>query len=109
MPGRLHEGFRIVAAALIGLGLITTQATLAAAAEQYPSRTVTIIVPYPAGGPADESARTLAQFLSDKLKQSFIVENVAGGNTIVGMEKVARSSADGYTLLFANLDRKSVV
>jgi|HubBroStandDraft_6_1064221.scaffolds.fasta_scaffold95228_1 tripartite-type tricarboxylate transporter receptor subunit TctC len=103
MPGRLHEGFRIVAAALIGLGLITTQATLAAAAEQYPSRTVTIIVPYPAGGPADESARTLAQFLSDKLKQSFIVENVAGGNTIVGMEKVARSSADGYTLLFANL------
>ena len=69
----------------------------------YPSRTVTIIVPYPAGGPADESARTLAQFLSDKLKQSFIVENVAGGNTIVGMEKVARATADGYTLLFANL------
>ena len=103
MPGRLHEGFRIVAAALIGLGLITSQATLPAAAEQYPSRTVTIIVPYPAGGPADESARILAQFLSDKLKQSFIVENVAGGNTIVGMEKVARSAADGYTLLFANL------
>jgi tripartite-type tricarboxylate transporter receptor subunit TctC len=83
--------------------LATTLIAAPALAETYPNRTVTIIVPYPAGGPADESARTLAQFMSDKLKQNFIVENVAGGNTIVGMEKVARSTADGYTLLFANL------
>jgi tripartite-type tricarboxylate transporter receptor subunit TctC len=96
--GRLH----IVAAAIAFLSA-TILVVSPAAAETYPTRTVTIIVPYPAGGPADESARTLAQFLSDKLKQSFIVENVAGGNTIVGMEKVARSTADGTTLLFANL------
>jgi len=74
-----------------------------ASAEQYPTRSVTIIVPYPPGGPADESARIVAQSLSGKLKQSFIVENVSGGNTIVGMEKVARAAADGYTLLFHNL------
>jgi tripartite-type tricarboxylate transporter receptor subunit TctC len=96
--GRLH-----VSAAAAIVFLFTTLVAAPASAETYPSRAVTIIVPYPAGGPADESARTLAQFLSDKLKQSFIVENVAGGNTIVGMEKVSRSAADGTTLLFANL------
>ena len=97
MPRRIN----FIAAAVVGFLFVTVAAS--ALAQQYPSRTVTIIVPYPAGGPADESARTLAQFLSDKLKQSFIVENVAGGNTIVGMEKVARSTTDGTTLLFANL------
>jgi putative tricarboxylic transport membrane protein len=97
--GRLH----MVAAAVLVLLFATILIAAPASAETYPSRTVTIIVPYPAGGPADESARTLAQFLSDKLKQSFIVENVAGGNTIVAMEKVVRSAADGTTLLFANL------
>ena len=96
---RLH----VIVAAVIGLGLTATPFATPALAQAYPSRTVSIIVPYPAGGPADESARTLAQSLSGKLKQSFIVENVPGGNTIVGMEKVARATADGSTLLFANL------
>ncbi len=96
---RLH----IISAAAIGLFFATAPFATPALAQTYPSRTVSIIVPYPAGGPADESARTLAQFLSTKLKQSFIVENVPGGNTIVGMEKVARATADGSTLLFANL------
>ncbi|HUC50952.1 MAG TPA: tripartite tricarboxylate transporter substrate binding protein [Xanthobacteraceae bacterium] len=102
MPRRWFGRLHIVAAAIAFL-FATTLVVSPALAETYPTRTVTIIVPYPAGGPADESARTLAQFLSDKLKQSFIVENVAGGNTIVGMEKVARSTPDGTTLLFANL------
>ena len=97
--GRLH----VIAAAAIGLSFVTAPFATPALAQTYPSRTVSIIVPYPAGGPADESARTLAQFLSNKLKQSFIVENLPGGNTIVGMEKVARATADGSTLLFANL------
>jgi tripartite-type tricarboxylate transporter receptor subunit TctC len=103
MPRHSLRRLHIVAAALICLSFAITPFAAPAEGETYPSRTVTIIVPYPAGGPADESARTLAQFLSDRLKQSFIVENVAGGNTIVGMEKVARSAADGTVLLFANL------
>jgi tripartite-type tricarboxylate transporter receptor subunit TctC len=74
-----------------------------ASAQQYPSRTVTIIVPYPAGGPTDETARVVAQSLSTKLKQSFIVENVSGGGTIIGTEKVAHAVPDGYTLLLPNL------
>jgi tripartite-type tricarboxylate transporter receptor subunit TctC len=103
MPRHWLGWLRIIAAAAIGLSFATTPFATPALAQAYPSRTVSIIVPYPAGGPTDESARTLAQFLSDKLKQSFIVENVPGGNTIVGMEKVARATADGSTLLFANL------
>jgi tripartite-type tricarboxylate transporter receptor subunit TctC len=103
MPRHLQRHLCNIAVAMIGLLSVTTFAATQASAQDYPSRTVTIIVPYPAGGPVDESARTLAQFLSEKLKQNFIVENVAGGNTIVGMEKVARATADGYTLLFANL------
>jgi len=103
MPKHRLGRLCIIAAAAIGLSFATTPFATQALAQTYPSRTVSIIVPYPAGGPADESARTLAQFLSNKLKQSFIVENVAGGNTIVGMEKVSRATADGSTLLFANL------
>jgi tripartite-type tricarboxylate transporter receptor subunit TctC len=82
------------------LGLASMLAT--AAAQQYPSRNVTIIVPYPAGGPTDETARMVAQSLSTQLKQSFIVEDIGGG-AIIGSEKVARATHDGYTLLIHNL------
>ena len=83
------------------LGLVSMLAT--AAAQQYPSRNVTIIVPYPAGGPTDETARMVAQSLSSQLKQSFIVEDIGGGGSIIGSEKVARAAPDGYTLLVHNL------
>jgi tripartite-type tricarboxylate transporter receptor subunit TctC len=72
-------------------------------AQNYPSRTVTIVVPYPAGGPTDATARVLAQSLSKTLNKSFIVEDISGGNTIVACEKVAHSSPDGYTLILPNL------
>jgi tripartite-type tricarboxylate transporter receptor subunit TctC len=88
----------MVAAAL---GLASMLAS--AAAQDYPSRNVTIIVPYPAGGPTDETARMVAQSLSSQLKQSFIVEDVGGGGSIIGSENVARAAPDGYTLLVCNL------
>ena len=71
-------------------------------AQQYPSRTVTVIVPYPAGGPPTRPRASLRN-LSAQLKQSFVVEDIGGGNTIVGMEKVAHAPPDGYTLLVHNL------
>jgi putative tricarboxylic transport membrane protein len=74
-----------------------------AAAQHYPSRNVTIIVPYPAGGPTDQTARVVAQSIGTQLKQSFVVENISGGNTIVACEKVAHSAPDGYTLILPNL------
>ena len=82
-------------------------AALAAAAptqaQDYPSRTVTIVVPFPAGGPTDELARLVANALSSKLHGSFIVQNVSGGGANIGSERVAHAAADGYTLLLHNL------
>jgi tripartite-type tricarboxylate transporter receptor subunit TctC len=72
-------------------------------AQKYPDRTVTLIVPYPAGGPTDETARIIANSLTKQLGQSFIVENVTGGSTIVATNKVAKATPDGYTLLVHNL------
>src|ERR1051325_7521381 len=71
--------------------------------QDYPTRNVTIIVPYPAGGPTDETARMVAQSLTTQLKQSFIVEDIGGGGAIIGSEKVARATPDRHTLLVRNL------
>jgi tripartite-type tricarboxylate transporter receptor subunit TctC len=71
-----------------------------AAAQNYPTRTVSLIVPYPAGGSVDGVARIVAQSLAERLGQSVIVENRAGGaGGIVGANYVAKSAPDGYTLL----------
>jgi tripartite-type tricarboxylate transporter receptor subunit TctC len=92
---------RVVAVALAVVGLFVFAAPVLA--QQYPSRNVTIIVPYPAGGPTDQVARVLAQALSDKLKQNFIVEDVSGGGTTIATNRVAKATPDGYTLLIHNL------
>ena len=74
-----------------------------AEAQTYPSRPVTIIVPYPAGGPTDALARVMAPKFAAKLGQNFIVENVSGGGTNIAGQRVARSAPDGHTLLLHNL------
>jgi tripartite-type tricarboxylate transporter receptor subunit TctC len=71
-----------------------------AAAQNYPTRIVSLVVPYPAGGSVDGVARILAQSLAERLGQSVIVENRAGGaGGIVGANYVAKAAPDGYTLL----------
>ena len=75
----------------------------AALAQSYPSRPVTIIVPYPAGGPTDQVARQIAPKLSAKLGQNFIIESVSGGGTNIAGQRVARSAPDGHTLFIHNL------
>src|SRR5437763_9166128 len=72
-------------------------------AQEYPSKNVTIIVPYPAGGPTDQLARLLAARFAEKLGHSFIVEDVSGGGTTIGTGRVARAAPDGHTLLLHNL------
>jgi tripartite-type tricarboxylate transporter receptor subunit TctC len=71
----------------------------AAAAQDYPSRPVHVIVPFAAGGPADVYARFLGQALSQSLGQSFVIEDRPGAGSIIGTDAVAKSAPDGYTLL----------
>jgi|SRR5262245_44804849 len=75
----------------------------AACAQDYPNRIVTIIVPYPAGGPTDQIARELAAQFATKLRQNFVVENVSGAGTTIATGRVVRAAPDGYTLLLHNL------
>jgi tripartite-type tricarboxylate transporter receptor subunit TctC len=72
-------------------------------AQSYPTRPVTIIVPYPAGGPTDQVARQVAPKMGAKLGQNFVVENLSGGGTNIAGQRVARSAPDGYTLFIHNL------
>jgi tripartite-type tricarboxylate transporter receptor subunit TctC len=74
----------------------------AALAQTYPSRTVRIIVATAAGGTTDLAARLIAQSLSDKLGQAFVVENRTGGSNNIGTEAAAHAAPDGYTLFMAN-------
>ena len=76
--------------------------TRVARAQAYPARSVRILVATTAGGATDLAARLVAQWLTDKLGQSFFVENRPGGNNNIGTEAAARSPADGYTLFMAN-------
>jgi tripartite-type tricarboxylate transporter receptor subunit TctC len=74
----------------------------AAAAQEYPSRLIKVVVPYPAGGTTDIMARLLQDPLTKLLGQPLVIENRPGAASIVGTLEVARSPADGYTLLIAN-------
>jgi tripartite-type tricarboxylate transporter receptor subunit TctC len=76
--------------------------TAPAAAQSFPSRQITLIVPYPPGGVVDMTARVLADGLKDKFKQTVVVVNRAGANGVIGAQELMRSPPDGYTLLLNN-------
>jgi tripartite-type tricarboxylate transporter receptor subunit TctC len=80
-------------------GLAATGHPLPALAQAFPSRTITIVVPYPPGGPIDALARLIAQEAAADLKQSIVVENRPGASGIIGTGAVARAEPDGYTLI----------
>jgi tripartite-type tricarboxylate transporter receptor subunit TctC len=75
----------------------------ALAQDNYPSRQISLVAPYAAGGSIDLIARILAEGLSARLKQSVIVENKPGGNGVIGIREVVKSKPDGYTLLMGSV------
>src|SRR3954467_9937369 len=85
---------------LIGI-LVVLFAAGALGADEYPARTVRVIVPFAPGGGTDIVARILGQQLSQKLGQSFVIDNRPAGSGIIGADLVAKAQPDGYTLLFA--------
>jgi tripartite-type tricarboxylate transporter receptor subunit TctC len=82
----------------IALAIACTLAAAPVAAQTFPSRPVTIIVPYPAGGPTDTIARLIGERMRASLGQPVIIENVAGAGGNIGVGRVARAPGDGYTL-----------
>jgi tripartite-type tricarboxylate transporter receptor subunit TctC len=84
----------------LALGLALAGAVIgSAAAQDYPTRSVRIVVPFGAGGPADNYARILAQYLQEALNQPFVVEARPGAGSFIGTSEVAKAPPDGYTLL----------
>ncbi len=96
MPAPLRIGLRLAAAGWIAVAAMTAPI---AAAEQYPLRQVTIMVPFAPGSVTDATARLLAQQLQEALGQPFVIENKAGAGGLIAASAVARAQPDGYTLL----------
>ena len=90
----MRSKLMIVAAMLAGV----VSAVAPASAQQYPTRSVTLVVPFAAGGPTDILARTMAAAMTKHLGQSVVVENTVGAGGTIGANRVAKASPDGYTV-----------
>jgi tripartite-type tricarboxylate transporter receptor subunit TctC len=91
-------------ASFAGVGLALLASTIVGAfAETYPTRSITMVVPFSAGGPTDVLARILGQRMSQSLGQQIIIENVTGAGGTLGAARVAKAAPDGYTMVMGNL------
>jgi tripartite-type tricarboxylate transporter receptor subunit TctC len=95
-------------ALVLALGLVATAVSSSSAQAQdgpgaFPTRPITLIVPFPAGGPSDALARAVAHAMADKLKGTVIVENIGGAGGTIGLGKVVSAPADGHTLGFGTI------
>jgi tripartite-type tricarboxylate transporter receptor subunit TctC len=87
---------------LLGLALLVGSVA-GARADEYPSKTITLVVPFSAGGPTDTVARLIAQPMSQQLGQTIIIENVGGAGGTIAAARVARAAPDGYTLFLHHI------
>jgi len=94
--------------ALAPLAALAMLGNAPAAAQDYPSRPITIVVPFSAGGGVDVMARLLAERLRDTLKQSIVVENKPGASGMLGAQYVTKAAADGYTLLLGSAGETAI-
>ena len=89
-------------ALIVLLVAISTVFATDAQTQDWPTRPVTLVVPFAAGGPVDTAARIMAARLSENLGQQVIVENVSGAGSMLGGNRVAKAAPDGYTFLHGN-------
>src|SRR3978361_617466 len=89
------------------LGPAAAQNTAPDAAQDFPNRSIKIVVPFPAGGPSDVLARLIGQKMSEDWGQPVVIENRPGANTVIGAQIVKGAAAAGYTLLRASHSREA--
>jgi tripartite-type tricarboxylate transporter receptor subunit TctC len=95
----MQRGMRIWSACIVALAIVGS--SFPVHAQDYPTRSITVIVPFPAGGPSDVVARIVTNEMAKVLGQSMVIENVGGAGGTVGSARAAGSAPDGYTLLAA--------
>ena len=91
------------ALATVALAALAALASLPAVAQTYPTRPITVVVPFPAGGPSDVVARIVAEHMGKLLGQTMVIENVGGAGGTIGSARVAAAAPDGYTLLAGSM------
>lgn len=89
--------------AALAAGVSAALCAIPAAAQDYPTRSITVVVPFPAGGPSDVVARIVAEHMSRTLGQQMVIENVGGAGGTIGSGRVAAAAPDGYTLLAGSM------
>lgn len=99
--------FRSTAALAVTVTL--TLAVTSAWSQAYPTKPIRMVVPFPAGGPVDQTARALGAKLSSSLGQQIVIDNKGGAGGVLGADAVAKAPADGYTLLFSSAGALSIV
>jgi len=108
-PSRRDGVIAVAIAIASAIALISPSETMTAAhAAEFPTRNITLVVPYPAGGGVDAMARVVAQKLSDAFRQTVTVDNRGGGGGTIGTRAVARAAPDGYTLLLGHTGTLSI-
>ena len=97
-----------IARHILSTGLSLLLACGLASAQAWPNKPIRIIVPFPAGGPTDITARVVGQAIGESLKTTVIVENKAGAHGFIGVTEAAKASADGYTLMMASIGTMAI-
>jgi len=103
MPISVTKATLLVVGSLVGAGLAAAAVSSIVPQQSYPVRPITVVVPFPAGGPSDVVARIVTESMSKTLGKQLVIENVGGAGGTIGSARVAAAAPDGYTLLAGSM------